>query len=280
MSDTFANQVPAAKVFLEGRYTKLCRDLPQTVFFCPECKGHHKRRRNCARCEGFGKLTRDSVQELIGWVAGAAFRTRENKFHGAGREDVDVRMLGRGRPFVLELVGPRVLDVDLAALEAEINRRNEGRMQVHGLHWTGKERVRVIKETPHAKEYQARVEVSGTPLPERLQALAGQRIQLVQETPQRVAHRRAEKARERWVEYLSITPLEGSADYLVRMRTEHGTYVKEAISGENGASRPSLSELLGVPCRCIELDVLEILDEQGDAPAPLVKPDVFGAGLD
>jgi tRNA U54 and U55 pseudouridine synthase Pus10 len=63
------------------------------------------------------------------------------------------------------------------------------------------------------------VEVSGTPLPERLQALAGQRIQLVQETPQRVAHRRAEKARERWVEYLSITPLEGSADYLVRMRT-------------------------------------------------------------
>jgi tRNA pseudouridine synthase 10 len=95
-----------------------------------------------------------------------------------------------------------------------------------------------------------------------------------------VAHRRAEKARERWVEYLSIAPLETSADYLVSMRTEHGTYVKEAISGENGASRPSLSELLGVPCRCVELDVLEILDEQGEAAAALEQPDPFGAGLD
>lgn len=280
MRDAFANQVPSSKVFIEGRYTKLCRDLPQTVFFCPECKGHHKRRRNCARCEGFGKLTRDSVQELIGWVAGAAFRTRENKFHGAGREDVDVRMLGRGRPFVLELVGPRVLDVDLAALEAEINRRNEGRMQVHGLRWTGKERVREVKETPHAKEYGARVEVAAAPAAEQLAKLPGTRLTLVQETPQRVAHRRADKARERWVEYLSIEPIEGSPDYMVRMRTEHGTYVKEAISGEDGASRPSLSELLGVPCRCVELDVLEILDEGGDPVPRAAEPDVFGAGID
>ena len=86
------NQPPRAKLFVEGRYRKLCRDLPQTVFFCPDCKGHPRRRKNCARCEGFGKLTRDSVQELIAWVAGKAFGTRKNKFHGAGREDVDERM--------------------------------------------------------------------------------------------------------------------------------------------------------------------------------------------
>lgn len=280
MSESFANQVPTSKVFLEGRYRKLTRDLPQTVFFCPECKGHHRKRRDCARCEGFGKLTRDSVQELVGWVAGAAFRTRENKFHGAGREDIDVRMLGTGRPFVLELLAPRVLDVDLAALEAEINRRNAGRLEIQGLHWTSKDRVRVIKETPHAKEYQARVTVGATPTAERIQALLGTRIQLVQETPQRVAHRRADKARERWVEYLAMDPIAESTDWMVRLRTEHGTYVKEAIHGEDGASRPSLTELLGVPCRCIELDVTAILDEAGaDRPVP-TPPDPFGAGLD
>ena len=101
------NRPPAAKVFVEGRYRKLSRDLPQTVFFCPECKGHPRRRKGCARCEGFGKLTRDSVQELIGWVLGAAFKTRKNKFHGAGREDVNVRMLGAGRPFVMEFLNPQ-----------------------------------------------------------------------------------------------------------------------------------------------------------------------------
>ena len=86
--------LPKVKVFVEGRYRKLTRDLPQTVYFCPECKGHPRRRKKCERCEGFGKLSRDSVQELVAWVLGKAFGTRKNKFHGSGREDVDVRMLG------------------------------------------------------------------------------------------------------------------------------------------------------------------------------------------
>jgi tRNA pseudouridine synthase 10 len=276
---------PQAKVFIEGRYRKLVRDLPQTVFFCPECKGHPRRRKGCARCEGFGKLTRDSVQELIGWVVGAAFKTRKNKFHGAGREDVDVRMLGEGRPFVMEMVNPKVLDVDLARIEEEVNRRNSGRLEIRGLHWTEKNRVRVIKETPHAKEYAARVRIEGDVAPELFQKLVGARVQVTQQTPQRVAHRRADKARERWIEFRGFEPApaedaaHGDAnpaaplapssatarDWLVRIRTEHGTYVKEVINGEAGSTTPSLSELVGRPCQCLELDVTAILDVEGKA---------------
>lgn len=273
------NPMPSAKVFVEGRYRKLCRDLPQTVFFCPECKGHPRRRHGCARCEGFGKLTRDSVQELIGWVAGAAFKTRKNKFHGAGREDVDVRMLGEGRPFVLELLNPKILDVDLAAVEAEINRRNEGRLEVRGLHWTEKARVRSIKEDPHAKEYAARVRVDGVVDPALLASLKGKRYDVVQNTPTRVAHRRADKARERWIEIVDITPIEGSTDLLVRIRTQHGTYVKEVVNGEGGSTKPSLTELFGHPCTCVELDVLAILDVDGKQELVRPTPTSFGANL-
>jgi tRNA pseudouridine synthase 10 len=269
-------ELPQVKVFVEGRYKKLSRDLPQTVFFCPECKGHPRRRQRCARCEGFGKLTRDSVQELIGWVMGAFFKTRKNKFHGAGREDVDVRMLGRGRPFVMEIVNPKVLDVDLAAIEAEINRRNAGRLEIEGLHWTEKDRVRVIKETPHAKEYEALVAVDAPVTSESMRALAGKRFQVVQQTPERVAHRRADKSRERWIEFVALEPVEGSTDLRVRLRTEHGTYVKEAIHGEGGATVPSLSGLLAVQCHCKELDVLEILDETGEQPVAKPKRISFG----
>ena len=301
---------PQVKVFIEGRYRKLARDLPQTVFFCPECKGHPRRRKGCARCEGFGKLTRDSVQELIGWVVGAAFKTRKNKFHGAGREDVDVRMLGEGRPVVMEMVTPKVLDVDLARVEEEVNRRNAGRLEIRGLHWTEKNRVRTIKETPHAKEYAARVRIEGDVALEHLQKLVGTRVQVTQQTPQRVAHRRADKARERWIEFRAFEPApapeatheathetthettrettrestrestpgatpEATAgpatadagsrarDWLVRIRTEHGTYVKEVINGEAGSTTPSLSELVGRPCQCLELDVTAILDVEG-----------------
>jgi len=270
---------PKTKVFLEGRYRKLVRDLPQTVFFCPDCKGHPRRRRKCTRCEGFGKLTRESVQELVGWVAGKAFGTRNNRFHGAGREDVDVRMLGNGRPFVLELVAPKVFDVDLAELEAEINRRNEGRLEILGLHWTEKVRVQAIKETPHAKEYAATVEIEGElPPAERLRDLLERRIEVAQRTPGRVAHRRADLERKRWIEFSALEPLEPGR-LAVRLRTQHGTYVKEVLSGDEGHTQPSLSSLLGVPCRCVELDVVSILDEEGNPEPEYAGPRPFGAGL-
>jgi tRNA pseudouridine synthase 10 len=274
-------QAPKTKVFLEGRYRKLVRDLPQTVFYCPDCKGHPRRRRKCERCEGFGKLTRESVQELVAWVAGKAFGTRRNKFHGAGREDVDVRMLGSGRPFVLELVAPKQFDVDLAELEAEINRRNEGRLEIRGLHWTEKARVQAIKETPHAKEYAALVEVEGELDRDRVAELLGQRLTVVQRTPSRVAHRRADLDRERWVELRSVEEVEGRPDrFRVVLRTEHGTYVKEVLSGEGGGTRPSFASLLGVPCRCVELDVLSILDAEGEPEPEYAGPRGFGAGVD
>ena len=277
------NQPPKVKVFVEGRYRKLVRDLPQTVFFCPDCKGHPRRRKGCERCEGFGKLTRDSVQELIGWVLGSAFKTRKNKFHGAGREDVDVRMLGGGRPFVLELVGPKVFDVDLAELEAEINRRNEGRLEVVRLHWTEKARVAILKETPHAKEYEALVEVQGTPDTARLDELLGERIEVTQRTPGRVAHRRADKERVRWIELLAWSVEDGDADtprLRIRMRTQHGTYVKEVLSGDGGNTTPSLGSLLEVPCQCVELDVLEILDAETEDEPETAGVQAFGAGID
>jgi tRNA pseudouridine synthase 10 len=273
-----ADDRPQVKLFLEGRYRKLVRDLPQTVFFCPECKGHPRRRRKCPRCEGWGKLTKDSVQELVGWVVGGMFRTRKNKFHGAGREDVDVRMLGAGRPFVMEVINPKVLDVDLAAVEAEINRRNEGRLEVHGLHHADKSRVRVLKETPHSKEYGALVKVAQPIEAQTAQSIVGTRHVLIQQTPERVAHRRADKARERWVEFVSVEQ-RAEDEWYVTMRTEHGTYVKEAVNGEGGMTRPSVTELWGVPCQCAALDVLEILDAEEGPSETTRTEDPFGSGL-
>jgi tRNA pseudouridine synthase 10 len=274
------NRPPSAKVYLEGRYLKYSRELPQTVFFCPDCKGHPRRKTKCERCQGFGKLTRESVQELVGWVAGKAFGTRKNKFHGAGREDVDVRMLGTGRPFVLELVNPKVFDVDLAALEAEINRRNEGKLEIRGLHWTEKARIAYLKETPHAKQYRARVELGDPVDPARLAALAGNELEVTQHTPGRVAHRRADKDRVRWVtlESFELDPAD-ARQLTLMLTTQHGTYVKEVLSGDDGNTTPSLASLLGVACRCVELDVVAILDEQGEPDAEYAPPVAFGEGI-
>ena len=57
------------------------------------------------------------------------------------------------------------------------------------------------------------------------------------------------------------------------------TYVKEVLSGENGNTQPSLASLLGVPCRCVELDVLAILDAEGKEEPVYSAPPAFGSGL-
>lgn len=275
---------PRSKIFIEGRYKKLVRDLPQTVFHCPTCKGHPRRRRGCEQCEGFGKLTRDSVQELVAWVIGKAFGTRKNKFHGSGREDMDVRMLGTGRPFVLELLNPKNFGLDLAELEAEVNRRNDGRLEVLGLHYSEKPRVVILKEAKHAKRYEARVSVVGESGVEAavagLSARIGERIDVVQRTPNRVAHRRADLDRKRWIEIEEVEALDGE-HLRLRMLTEHGTYVKEAISGEDGRTEPSMSGMAGAALQCVELDVLGILGETGeDEVEPAVFESPFGSGLE
>lgn len=265
---------PSVKVFVEGRYRKLTRDLPQTKFYCPECKG-----RGCNRCEGFGKITRDSVQELLAWVALPRFKARRNKFHGAGREDMDVRMLGEGRPFVLEVLRVKQPEIDLAELAAEVNRRNEGRLEILDLRYSNKARVVELKEMRCAKDYRALISFA-EPIPDaqaKLDALlAGGRLDLVQKTPQRVAHRRADLDRERWIEVLEHGPAsaEDAGDWWVTIRSQHGTYIKEAISGDDGRSKPSLTELLGVACHCVALDVMGIhpaeeqpSDSEGGAPA-------------
>ncbi|MBL8694052.1 MAG: hypothetical protein JNJ88_08140 [Planctomycetes bacterium] len=260
---------PKIRLFLEGRYQKLVRDLPQTVFFCPTCKGRGRMKgQPCTRCNGFGKLTKDSVQELIERVAMPRFRSWKSKFHGAGREDVDVRMLGDGRPFILEIMNPKHPMADLTELEDAINRAYPDRIVVKGLQLVPRARVAELKEAKHPKEYAALVRTQSPVAPGKLEALLNRKLMIRQRTPERVAHRRADMDRQRWIELLSAQTLE-SGDLRILLRCEHGTYVKEVISGEGGRTEPSLSELLGTPCTCVELDVAAILAAD---PVPAKNP--------
>lgn len=249
---------PKVSVYLESRYRKLERGLPQTIFYCPECKGNRHRRKNCERCDGFGKLTRDSVQELIARTLLPAYRARSGKFHGAGREDVDVRMLGRGRPFVYEVVGARVLDVDLEELTNKIGEAHQGRVEIAAFVPVKRERVVHWKESKFDKVYRAEVALDAEVSASVVEGLVGPTLEIVQTTPTRVAHRRAVLDREREVTVVSAELPEPKL-LVIEMRCGHGTYVKEWISGDEGRTRPSLADGLGVAARCEVLDVMEIL---------------------
>jgi tRNA pseudouridine synthase 10 len=116
-------------LYVEGKYNKWKRGIPQTKWPCTKCK-----ERGCEECNFTGKQYPESVEELISEHFLKLTKGREAKFHGAGREDIDVLMLGSGRPFVLEIKEPKIRKLDLPKLEEEINRINEGKTSYHNLH--------------------------------------------------------------------------------------------------------------------------------------------------
>ena len=73
-----------APIFIAGRYNKLSREIPQTIWPCRMCKG-----KGCPRCNGTGKMYQTSVQEIIGDIALEMAQGDEHFFHGMGREDID-----------------------------------------------------------------------------------------------------------------------------------------------------------------------------------------------
>lgn len=129
-------------LYVEGKYNKWKRGIPQTKWPCTKCKG-----RGCEECNFTGKQYPESVEELISEHFLKLTKGREAKFHGAGREDIDVLMLGSGRPFVLEIKEPKIRKLDLPTLEEEINRINEGKTSYHNLHVCERRRKAEIKQS-------------------------------------------------------------------------------------------------------------------------------------
>jgi len=113
-----------------GRYRKLVRGIPQTRWPCRKCKGV-----GCVACNFTGKQYPESVEELIAAPFLAAAGADKAYLHGAGREDIDARMLGSGRPFVLEVVSPHVRSLDLSLLRDQVNSAEQEKVEVTDMHF-------------------------------------------------------------------------------------------------------------------------------------------------
>ena len=329
--------------YIYGRYRKLERGIPQTKWPCRACKG-----RGCEKCNNTGLQYESSVQDLIGNPILDVLQAPEHSFHGMGREDIDVRCMGRGRPFVIELKEPKLRSCNYQELENLINEKANGSIEVSDLRSSNRSEVVRVKDTPAEKSYTIRYKIepitvaeldiltqvmeipkknndrnrrkknhyrkkkdkteeqnevdystlkkaelvdlcvakglakSGTkdvlidrllsykeptlPLPDQdfvmdiMQNLQG--CTLAQRTPERVAHRRADKIRKRKVMETSNPTIDSDADGNMiaefSLRCESGTYVKETVHGDGGRTQPSIASLIKAKCTVEWLDVADI----------------------
>ena len=247
-------------IFIMGRYRKLVRGIPQSKWFCPECRGE-----GCQECNWTGKLYPESVEELIAEPVLKRTCGVEASFHGAGREDVDARMLGRGRPFIVQAKRPRRRGIDLQELEQEINKRAEGKIEVRSLKFVEREAIRKLKSMESSeKTYRVSVKFAREVSDEEIQNLQESLtdITVIQQTPMRVIRRRADRAREKHIYETRVKRL--SLDKIeMKIRCQGGLYVKELVTGDGGRTDPNVSKMVDARAEPVGLDVLNVSVKRG-----------------
>ncbi|XP_076291808.1 pseudouridine synthase 10 [Lasioglossum baleicum] len=251
-----------ASIFVGGRYSKLSREISQTPWLI---KGEKK--------------MSTSVQDLLCNPIADVVKAQSIKFLSSGREDVDVRNIYDGRPFAVELINPRMTKITetlLSDLVQKVNQSSKDVQITSNLKVLSKEDLKKLKdgETNKTKIYRALCVFrakSEDMLPlETLNDL--KRVEIIQKTPIRVLHRRPlsprtrliYEMRARWVKSQELQTLLGTAIedvsmfFVLDIKTQAGTYVKEFVHGDFGRTKPSLCDILKTEVDIVALDVTRI----------------------
>lgn len=215
--------ISRAELFIFGRYWKLKNYVSQKRW----------RGKNIS-----------SVEERIGKIVAERYGAKDYKMHASGREDIDAFNIG-GRPFVLEIKEPQQFHVFPEMINA-----NGVVAILYG-------RVRrvfrsLVSDSHFDKGYLCTHRELGDDEIARLNEIKN--IRISQYTPKRVEKRRVLKTRYRKI-------------YLIRafrnfsyIYSEAGTYIKEFFHGDDGRTKPSISEILGKSTECLSLTVSRVYD--------------------
>ncbi|RLI47428.1 tRNA pseudouridine(54/55) synthase Pus10 [Candidatus Bathyarchaeota archaeon] len=248
--------IKANPLYVAGRYKKLARGIPQSKWVCNECGG-----KGCPKCGGTGKMYQESVEEIIAGPMLQKTGGEDVSFHAAGREDVDARMLGRGRPFVMEVKKPKKRLIDLQSLAETINRQAKGKVAVLNLHFASRDTVRKLKKAEAGeKVYRVVVGFDRDISDEELETLEKTLTNTMvhQQTPLRVLHRRADCVREKYIYEAKIKRLTPNSVEM-RIHCQGGLYIKELITGDEGRTSPNVANLVSAKAKPLELDVLNVI---------------------
>lgn len=251
----------AESIYIAGRYNKYLRNLSQSPWIDKD-----------------DVRIKQSIQELIEDGLKKFLQFDKSIFSSSGREDVDVRMLGNGRPFVFKLVNPwkpsNYNQETMRQIQEYVNVEHGEKIRIRHLQVVTSEAVSDnLKqgEESKAKEYRALCCCSRLLTNEDISKISDIKdLYIDQKTPIRVLHRRSLIIRRRKIhklkidrvimsEFESVREDQLNNVFVLTLVTEAGTYIKEFVHGDFGRSTPSLTDLLGdCDVDLMELDVMEV----------------------
>eukprot|EP01038_Epipyxis_sp_PR26KG_P016414 gene16414-22382_t len=270
-------------IYLFGRYLKYARDVPQSPWTLATANDIASTRINQNNnnnnnneevaiinkedddYEGVSqeqRKGRNSIEEIISFSTKKILKVDSCKFHPCGREDIDVRCLGNGRPFVMEIHNAKVFpSIEyLNMIVSEINNKNDlnisGDIELVTLVNTTKATWDIMQEKAEEKKKGYSCVVwSSIPINKNvlksIEMMSNNNkddegedcLEIMQKTPLRVMHRRSLLTRKRYV-YNIETILLNSHFFILKLVTSAGTYVKEFVHGDFNRTFPSVKSIL------------------------------------
>ena len=206
----------------------------------------------------------ESVEEIIAGPLLEKTGGKDVSFHAAGREDVDARMLGTGRPFIMELKEPRRRFIDLHSLGVKVNEQARGKVEVINLSFASKNDIKQLKKAESStKIYKVLIDFDRDVSDEELTAVSKTLNKSIirQQTPLRVLHRRADLTREKYIYETQVKRLAPNRAEM-NIRCQGGLYIKELVSGDEGRTAPSVASIINAEAKPLKLDVMNIVMEE------------------
>jgi len=223
---------------------------------------YNKRGRNISHVPWFtkqgGRKYPLSIQEYLESRLTIPFKAKKVKIHAAGREDVDARTLGPGRPLVIEIVEPLVRSYDIGNINELIR---SDLVEVRVSEPASRRDIELLKQTSRERRKVYRLLViSPTPVSEaQLNELEAffRNVSIQQRTPIRILARKKDVLRVRKV-YEVRTRLVTSTSFEALVYCDGGLYVKELVHCDQGRTNPCFASILNTELKPVELDVLYI----------------------
>ena len=231
-------------LYIKGNYNKYSREIGQSPW---EINGE----RVCV----------SSVEEEMKFIVINKYEAEDLKFSAGGREDRDVRMLGGGRPFMMEIINPKKnMEKEIKKIEEEINNTSKF-IKVNNLEICNKEYTETIKkaEVNKTKIYTCFVWAQKIITDEDINKLNSlKNLELCQKTPIRVLHRRSLMDRKKIVYEMKA---ERISDHfmILDVVASAGTYIKEFVHSDLMRTEPSIKSLLDCDIDILQLDVRDLI---------------------
>jgi tRNA pseudouridine synthase 10 len=229
--------IKSSPLFFAGRYVKTHRGLSQKKDKCQKCLGS-----GCALCEYLGTSSFASVEGIIASQILEITGGENPKFSWLGGEDKGSLVLGKGRPFLLRVLNPKVrsLKADLTINEngvyAVIKQRKRHLSSQLPSHFTTKTRITIQTEQDLCSKSLARL------------------LNILENSE--VTFKVKSKIVKKKIYSLKVEQID-ERKFVLTIIADGGLLIKQFVGGQEYIE-PNVSKIIEMNCECVAFDILEV----------------------